>query len=139
MQPGSGSTDFMVTAGYTLRRNAWGFTADVLGRLNTTNRDGYHFGNRLNGSLKAFYWKNFRKFSLLPNAGIFTDFSDLNRDGDVYADETGGVIGLATLGLDIYAGHFSFGGTYQQPVFQDLGGARIQAEARWMATLNYIF
>ena len=139
MQPGSGSTDFMVTAGYTLRRNAWGFTADVLGRLNTTNRDGYHFGNRLNGSLKAFYWKNFQKFSLLPNAGIFTDFSDLNRDGDVYADETGGVIGLATLGLDVYAGHFSFGGTYQQPVFQDLGGARIQAEARWMATLNYIF
>lgn|GEM_PF-2580337 len=63
MQPGSGSTDFMMTAAYTIRRGAWGFTADVLGRLNTTDHHDYHFGNRVSGFVKAFYWKNLSKFS----------------------------------------------------------------------------
>jgi hypothetical protein len=139
LQPGSGSTDFMLSAAYTIRRGAGGFTADVLGRLNMSNRQGYHFGNRVSGSVKAFYWKKFSKFSLLPNAGIFTDLADASYNGVSYVDGTGGSIVLATLGLDVYAGHFSFGCTVQQPVSQDLGEGKIQAHTRWMTTLNYIF
>ncbi|MBK6993588.1 MAG: hypothetical protein KA138_10555 [Saprospiraceae bacterium] len=139
MQPGSGSTDFMLTAAYTIRRGAWGFTADVLGRLNTTNHHDYHFGNRVSGSVKAFYWKNMPKFSLLPNIGIFSDHAAASRDGNAFAEGTGGNIALATLGLDVYAGHFSLGCTVQQPVFQDLGGGKIHSNTRWMTTLNYIF
>ena len=138
LQPGSGSTDFMLSAAYTIRRGAWGFTTDVLGRLNTTH-NGYHFGNRVSSSVKAFYWKSLRRFSLLPNAGIFTDFADESREGGSYSEDTGGSIALATLGLDVYAGHFSVGCTVQQPVFQDLAGGKIQSNTRWMTTLNYIF
>lgn len=139
MQPGSGSTDFILTAAYTLRKGAWGFTGDVLGRINTTNHHDYHFGNRMSGSIKAFYWKNFSKCSLLPNVGVFTDLADASRDGNSDADGTGGLISLATLGLDVYAGHFSFGCTVQQPVYQDLGAGKIQSKIRWMTTINYIF
>jgi hypothetical protein len=54
MQPGTGSTDFMLSATYTLRRGAWGLATDVLGRLNTANHHDYHFGNRVSGSAKIF-------------------------------------------------------------------------------------
>lgn len=138
LQPGSGSTDFMLSAAYTLRRGAWGFTADVLGRLNTAHQ-GYHFGNRVSGSVKAFYWKNLRKVSLLPNVGLFSDHAAESRESGSWVEGTGGNLALATLGLDVYAGHVSFGCTLQQPVFQDLGGGKIQSDTRWMATFNYIF
>lgn len=139
LQPGSGTVDFMLSAAYTLRRGAWGFTADVLGRINTTNRNQYHFGNRISSSAKFFYWKKFRRLSLLPNAGVFSDLADLSRDGKSYVEGTGGNIALATLGMDVYTGHFSFGATLQQPFVQEMGGGRIQAKTRWMATLNYLF
>ena len=139
MQPGSGSTDFILSAAYTIRKGAWGFAGDVLGRLNTTNHHDYHFGNRISGAVKAFYWKNLRKLSLLPNVGLFSDHAAASRDGDSFADGTGGTITLATLGLDVYVGHFSLGCTFQQPVYQDLGGEKIHSNARWMTTLNYIF
>ena len=140
LQTGSGTTDFMLSAAYTLRRGAWGLSADVLGRLNTANhQQDYQFGNRVSGSAKVFYWKNVRKIVLLPNAGVFADGAQANR-GDVDLTEgTGGFIALATLGMDVYMGHFSAGFTFQQPVYQDLGSGKVQSRARWMATVNYIF
>ncbi len=140
LQPGSGSMDFMLSATYTLRRGAWGLTADVLGRLNTANKQDYQFGHRASGSAKFFYWKNLRRnLTLLPNAGAFADASLPNRDGRSDAEGTGGFIALATAGLDVYAGRFSAGFTFQQPVYQNLGEGKIHAHPRWMATLNYIF
>lgn len=140
LQPGSGSTDFMLSATYTLRRGAWGMNADLLARLNTANKQAYRFGHRLSGSAKIFYWKNLRRaLTLLPNAGVFADAAQPNRDGRYDADATGGFITLATAGLDVYAGRFSTGFTFQQPVYQHLGEGKTQASARWMATLNYIF
>jgi len=139
LQPGTGSTDFMLSAAYTLRQGAWGITVDVLGRSNTKNRQDYHFGNRISSSTKMFYWKTLRRVSFLPNAGVFVDHAAPNHDGNSFAEETGGTLALATLGLDVYAGHFSLGCTVQQPVYQNLGGDKIQANTRFMTTLNYIF
>jgi len=139
LQPGSGSTDFMLTAAYTLRNGAWGLASDVFGRLNTANRHGYHFGNRISGSAKVFYWKNLGRAALLPNAGVFADHAAPNTEDRFVAESTGGSIALATLGLDVYLGNFSMGLTFQQPFIQQLGGGTIQANTRWMATANYIF
>ena len=140
LQPGSGTTDFMLSAAYTLRRGAWGLTTDVLGRLNTANhQQEYQFGNRISGSTKVFYWKNVRKLVLLPNAGVFADAARANRGDADFTEGTGGFIALATLGLDVYAGHFSAGFTFQQPLSQNLGGGKVHSNARWMATINYLF
>jgi hypothetical protein len=139
MQPGSGSTDFMLSAAYTLRRGDWGLSSDVLGRLNTTNKNGYHFGNRISGSAKVFYLKNYRKMTLLPNVGLFADLSDASYEGNSKVIGTGGVIALSTLGLDLYFGKYSIGYTYQIPVYQHLGKGQIDSQNRWMATVNYNF
>jgi len=139
LQPGTGNTDFMLLAGYTVRKGAWGIAGDVLGRLNSSNRQDYDYGNRVSGAAKIFYWKTLRRVSFLPNAGVFVDHAVPNHDGNSIAGETGGTLALATLGLDVYAGHFSLGYNIQQPVYQNLDGDRIQANTRFMTPLNYIF
>ena len=139
LQPGSGSTDFIVSATYTLRKGAWGLSSDVLGRWNTANHHDYQFGNRVSGSLKVFYWKNTRKVAFLPNVGVFADASTPNWEDGWAVAQTGGNILLGTLGLDCYAGNFSVGLTIQPPIFQHLGDGAIQANTRWMLTSNYIF
>lgn len=139
LQPGSGTVDFMVSATYTLRKGLWGLSTDVLGRLNTANRNDYTFGNRVSGSAKVFYVKNFSKMTLLPNVGLFADVAEASIDNGYQAEGTGGFIALSTFGLDIYFGKISLGYTFQLPVVQDLGGGKIQNQNRWMATLNYNF
>jgi hypothetical protein len=140
MQPGTGSTDFVLTAAYTLRRGAWGFAADAQGRLNGANKSrDYQMGNRLNGAAKVFYWKNMGRFTFLPNAGVFADVAQVNKGDSDFTEGTGGTIALATFGLDIYWSRMSAGFTFQQPFWQNLGGGKVRNNSRWMATVNYIF
>jgi hypothetical protein len=140
LQPGSGTTDFLLSVMYTLRRGDWSFTADALGRLNTTNRENnYRFGNRVTGSVKAYYWIDAGRFTLLPNAGVFADAAQDNEGDSDFTEGTGGAIAYATFGLDTYFGHFSLGFNFQQPVWQNLGGGKVQSQGRWSATFNYIF
>ncbi len=139
LQPGTGSTDFMLSATYTLRRDAWGLSSDIVGRINTANKNGYHFGNRISTSAKVFYVKNFPKVTLLPNVGLFADIADVSYNGNRYMQETGGTGVLTTIGLDAYFGKISIGYTFQLPVFQDMASGLVQSRYRSMATLNYNF
>lgn len=137
IQPGTGSTDFLLAATYTLRQGAWGAVTDLLARLNTTNPHQFTFGNRLSGSAKIFYWKNLRRITVLPNAGIFLDAAQANRDDRDQLEGSEGVTTLATLGLDAYTGRFSAGASFQPPLWQSR--ATVKTNARWVFTLNYIF
>lgn len=140
LQPGTGSTDFVLTAAYTLRRGAWGFSADAQGRLNTADKSlDYQMGNRLSGAAKVFYWKNAGRFTFLPNAGVFADAAQANKGNFDFTQGTGGAVALATIGLDVYMDSFSAGFTFQQPFWQNLGNGKVHSDARWMATVNYIF
>lgn len=139
MQTGSGSTDFMLSVGYTVRRGKWGMSSDLLGRLNTRNKNDYYFGNRVSGSAKLFYLKSLKGVTLLPNVGLFADVSEASYDGNSQTVGTGGTLALSTFGLDVYFGKISLGYTYQAPVYAELGGGKINVRNRWMATLNYNF
>jgi hypothetical protein len=140
LQAGSGTTDFSISVLYTLRRGAWGLSTDATARINTANRDrDYRFGNRLSGGARAFYWKKAGRFLLLPNAGVFADAALANEGDFDFTEGTGGVIALATGGLDVYFGSFSAGFTFQQPVWQHLGGGKVHNNNRWMATVGWLF
>ena len=142
LQPGSGSTDFTLGAQYTLRRGSFGVATDVYYRINTANKQDYRFGNRLNGSLKCFYWKNIRRgtFSILPNAGVFAETAGADQQEGIALEGTSGHVTLGLLGLDVYiGGRVSAGVTFQKPLDQYLGEGAIKAGNRWMASLNYIF
>lgn len=137
LQLGSGSTDLLFAAAYTLRRNAWGWSSDLLFRWNTENSDGYHFGNRLIGSSKFFYWKSMKGYALLPNIGVFMDAGMPNRDQGKAVHQSGGTAAFYTLGLDVYAGRFSAGLTVQPPLWQTR--ETVQYGTRWTVHTNFIF
>ncbi len=137
VQLGSGSTDILFAAAYTLRQGAWGWSADLLARWNTANKQAYHFGNRLSGSTKFFLWKNLRGVTLLPNAGIFADAAQANRDQNTLVRGSEGISVFSTFGLDAYTGRFSAGFSYQPPLWQNR--STVAFGARWVVSANIIF
>ncbi|MCB0545446.1 MAG: hypothetical protein R2791_19750 [Saprospiraceae bacterium] len=140
LQPGSGTTDFLLTATYTLRYGAWGLSGEAAGKINTANREReYRFGNRISGAARVFYWKNAGKFALLPGAGVAVDASQVNSGDPDYTEGTGGTALYGTAGLDVYAGRFAAGINYQHPLAGQLGGGKIENRARWTLSVNYIF
>ncbi len=137
IQAGTGSTDFLATLAYTVRRSGWGSAADLQVRLTTTNAQHYRFGNRLSGSVKFFYWSNQGAISLLPHTGIFFDAAAADTDRGNPIEGSAGITGYGIVGLDVYAGRFSTGLSFQPPLWQSRG--TVQSRSRWTISVNYIF
>ena len=140
-QPGSGSWDYIANAQYMMRRGDWGLTADAVYRHNTTNPDGYRFGHRLSGSVKAFYWKKIGQTgaALLPSAGFFADCAAKDVGHGALQQLTGGDSLLGLVGLDLFTRNFSAGVNFQTPLAERLADGRARSGARWMFSINYFF
>jgi hypothetical protein len=139
LQPGSGSFDFLAAANYTIRRHNWGLNTDLTAKLNTANKSDYRFGNRLSSALRAFHWLQKGRITLLPSAGVFSELSAVDRDGNSTPEASGGWHCSATAGLDMIAGRFNIGINYQTPISQTLGQGKAKTLSRWTASVNYIF
>ncbi|MCB9331387.1 MAG: hypothetical protein H6574_09915 [Lewinellaceae bacterium] len=137
LQTGTGSTDILATLAYVIRRNGWGGAADLQARLTTANARHYRFGNRLSGSIKFFYWSNPGAVSLLPHVGLFVDAAASDTDRGDPIDGSAGITGYGIVGLDVYAGRFSTGLSFQPPLWQSRG--TVQPRNRWTISVNYIF
>lgn len=140
-QPGSGSWDRLANAQYMMRRGDWGMTADILYRFNTTNPDGYRFGDRLSGSMKVFYWKKIspKGAALLPSAGFFADHAAKDTGHGAQQLLTGGDSLLGIIGLDLFTRNFSAGVNFMAPVAERLAEGYARSGARWMFSVNYFF
>ncbi len=139
LQPGTGSWDALMNMVYTLRYKGWGLNADANFRISTTNIQGYKFGNRVNGSLKFFYWAQNGKLSFLPNAGLLADYGMKDTDQGERIRETGGFSMLGTAGMDIYYGRLVLGFTFQQPIAQKIGEGAVSSLQRYSANLAILF
>ncbi|MDP1051393.1 hypothetical protein, partial [Klebsiella quasipneumoniae] len=64
-QLGTGSTDFLLNAIYTVRYNQWGLNTDLTYKINTKNSNQYQYGNKLTTALTAFYTKDVGKGNTL--------------------------------------------------------------------------
>jgi len=130
LQPGTGSTDFILNGMYTIRIKKYGVNADVTGKLTTANNLQYRFGNRITSSLRAFYWANVHGYSLLPHSGILYDYSGNNYDkGKAVALSASDAL-FATAGLDVYIKRISLSVAYQYPIYQNLGMGMVQGGSR---------
>lgn len=126
-QLGTGSTDFLLSVIHTIKMHDWGLNTEIGGRISTRSNDKYRFGNRINGSLTAFYSKSWGLFSIMPNAGAIVDYGFRDIKEGVRNSQTGGVATLANAGVELYYSRFNLGLSYRLPVYQNLGEGELKS------------
>ncbi|GAA4300911.1 hypothetical protein [Nibribacter koreensis] len=139
LQPGSGSTDYLLNGIYTLRTGKLGLNNDFTYRFNTQNKDGYKFGNRLSGSSNLFYWYNLDNvLTLLPSAGLYYEHAQADEFENGHDAKTGDAF-FTNLGLNVYVKKVALGATLQLPLSHAQGHHASQANKRTMVNLSYLF
>lgn len=139
-QLGTGSTDFLLTAMYDLRLNDLGLNVSAGYKINTENKYGYWYGNRLNAGMQAYYkFRFFGKMTIAPNLGVA--YENSVRDlWDGYAVYTsGGYAWYGTTGAEVNYKRFAFGGNYQPAIKQSLANGAVRAGSRMMLHFGIMF
>ena len=119
-QLGTGSTDFLISAIHTIKYKSFGLNSEVGGRIATKSNQYYRFGNRINGSLTAFYTKSWGDFSIMPNVGATIDYGFKDHKEGALSSQTGGFSLLGGIGIQAYYRKISTGFTFQEPIAQNL-------------------
>ncbi|PRY03382.1 hypothetical protein CLV24_14114 [Pontibacter ummariensis] len=139
LQPGSGSTDYLLNGIYTLRYGKVGLNTDFTYRFNTANSDGYKFGDRLSASSNLFYWHNLENvLTLLPSAGLYYEHAEADHLGSGH-DMQGGDSYYANLGLNMYIQKIAVGGTLQLPISSKDAQHVTEGNTRALVNLSYLF
>jgi len=137
-QLGSGSTDVLTNLVYVLRRGKWGLSADLNFKYNTANTDDYRFGHRINGQVALFYMRSVRGVWLMPYSGVFGEYSGQDSNAGISISNTGGGTTFAVGGLELYIGRISIGGSFQQPLSQNLANGTIRTYGRSVIHLTFM-
>lgn len=138
-QLGTGSTDFLLTALYSMRKGNWGWNTDLSYKLNTTNSNEYRFGNRLTANSLVFWTKEKGGATFMPNAGLYAEIAAQDHIQQKPNARTGGYLCMANGGLEVFVRNLSVGATYQHPIVQNLSNNEISANARATVHLTLMF
>ena len=138
-QPGTGSTDFIVNAFYTLTAGKWGAVLALSQKLNTTNERGYRFGNQTYGSVDAFHTFNKGNVSIMPHLGLYAEHSAFGTQNGRIVHESGGDLLNGTAGVSIFANRWAAGVSVQKPLAQNLSSGEVISKARGMVQVAWLF
>ncbi len=140
LQAGSGSNDLITTLQHSIRHNKMGLSTDFLYKINRNNKANYKFGNKLNISSRAYYWKNLNKnCNLLPSVGVLYEVMKKDLKNDYVQLESGGYLLSTNVGCDIYFKHFMASFLYFYPLKQQLSNGYVQAKSKIQINNSYIF
>lgn len=138
-QLGTGSTDLLLNAIYTARYQRIGLNTDVSYRVNTTNANGYRFGNRTTATASLFYMSSLGTKSIMPHLGIYVEKANRDmRAGEVNI-RTGGYATYLNAGTEVYLSKVSVGLSYRQPLVQNLSNGEVQARSQVTTHLTFLF
>jgi hypothetical protein len=137
-QLGTGSLDFLTNLTYTIRYKKVGINADLTYKINTANKDQYHFGNRLTSNVSLFYVQKVGKVGIMPHAGVYIENSQIDKRQNKEVLDTGGYFVANTIGLELYYKRFSIGANYQTPMTQNLANGHIKAHQRGLIHLSFM-
>lgn len=139
LQPGTGSLDFLLTTDYVLTVGGFGMLNYLNFKINTANKNRYKYGNSWNHTLTLFYMKEvFKNVSLMPNAGIYYEFANVDSQSNYAIPQSGGAITFANLGLNIYLKKLRLEGTYQHAMYNNLmGNNQLPTKNRVILGLSY--
>ncbi len=138
-QTGTGSLDYLITATYSGRRKKLGISADVSYKINGTNKNGFHFANRLNASAHGFYWIKRDKLSFIPNAGFYLETARMDQINKRDYLNTGGAVLFGSVGLDVFINKLKISVTGQVPAYEKLTGYQLNNKFRIVSGIAYHF
>ena len=140
-QAGTGSTDYLLNTYYSIRYRKIGFSTGVTYKMNTENKSGYRFGNRLLNVTQVKYIKDIKDFSIIPSVGIsFEKMKEDKQDGvKVDRSRTGGYNTQLLLGADFNTAKWALGVNYSASVNQNLAAGQIDARPGVNIHLSYSF
>jgi hypothetical protein len=142
MQPGTGSTDFMVSTNYTLRRDKYGANIEANYVLTTPNKDNYKYGNKVSTGASGFYTTKAGNITLQPQVGMRYEYS--LHDYDNYRrkwlnEQSGGYLCFATVGLQAYYRKVGARAVWQVPVSQYYNAGNATASQKAEAGIFLLF
>ena len=139
-QSGTGSTDFIFSGSFYASNGKLGIDLDNVLRLNTANRDKYHFANRLNTAMSVFY--NITPsalVNLIPIFGFYLETAGNDTSKDETVTDSGGTVMFLSAGGNIKLNRVTLAIDIQKPVFEDLNGNQISNDIRLSVSTGYIF
>ncbi|MCE6987968.1 transporter [Dyadobacter sp. CY323] len=138
-QLGTGSTDFIVNAFYTINKDQWGLATNVSRKFNTTNSQDYRFGNQLFGTVDLYRSFRIGTISVTPSVGVYGESSEHGvKNGDVL-EETGGKLLNATAGLTFFSNKWTLGINGQKPLAQKSSSGHVIAKERVLVQVGFLF
>lgn len=138
-QLGTGSTDLIVNAFYSLNWDKWGLSANISRKFNTTNAEGYRFGDQVYGTLDLFRSFEIGKLSLVPSVGVYAEQMDKGKQHGALLDITGGTIVNGSVGVNLFAEKWMLGVNAQRPVHQVSGSGHVFLNDRVQVQLGFLF
>jgi hypothetical protein len=138
-QPGTGSTDVQVAALYAFRLGKWGGSTDATYRFAGKNAADYHFGNRLNASIRGFYRITKGKTTAVPYLAGLIDWRDQDATGGVRESDTGGWATFGMLGVEVFSGKIAINIGCQLPVASKMSNGRVTPQTRLNASAVLLF
>lgn len=138
-QPGTGSTDFILNAFYTVNLDQWGLGFNVSRKFNTTNSQEYHFGNQLYGTMDLYRSFKVGNITLTPTVGLYAEQSARGTKNDVVLDETGGKQLNGTVGVNLFSNRWTLGINGQKPITQKSNSGHVIAKERVLVQVGFLF
>lgn len=138
-QVGSGSTDFLVNANYTVRIAQWGISTNASYKINTANKDDYKFGNRFSVNSFTFYSLTAGKSVVMPNVGLLYDHASINDLQKEKIELTGGHLIMAAAGVELAFNKINIGANIQAPVSQNFAEGQTKAKLKGMMHITFAF
>jgi hypothetical protein len=138
-QAGTGSTDYLLNAYYSIRFKKLAFSTGVNYKMNTTNKNGYQFGNRFQNVTQIKYIKDIGSFSIIPSVGILAERMQEDKQDGLKVDNsrTGGYNTQVLLGVDINNKKWALGINYSSSLKQSLAAGQINARPGLNIHLSY--
>ncbi len=142
MQPGTGSTDIMVNANYTLRHSKYGLNADGAYTFTTSNKDDYKYGNTASAGLTGFYTKAWSDITVMPQLGVRYEYA--LHDYDNYTrkwlnEQSGGYMCFMSAGVQVFYKQIGFKATWQLPVSQRYSAGNVTTGQKAEAGIFLLF
>jgi hypothetical protein len=138
-QVGSGSTDFLLNANYTVRNTQWGVSTNASYKINTANKDDYKFGNRFSANSIVFYSLSAGKSVLMPNIGLLYEHAAINDLQKEKIEFTGGHLIMAAAGVELAYNKINIGVNIQAPISQNFADGQTKTKLKGMMHITFAF